>query len=263
MRPEPPSTSWPVTKADPARWRPRTTEITAVLEEIGLEPPPRDPAAGNVRHRSRPRPLDAAPRHVGDPRRRLEELDRRGQALRCWVGVSEHHHRVEPGHPRVPRPFVGRSTGRSERRGPRYVARGPGPVPRDVPPRGRVHLRVQRDAPRADRAGPARRGSGNGHPLHQLRRGEPQELGRGHRRRRRRGRVLRLHGSRLPRGVLDPRRRGHPPDDRGGRVPRLAVARTSPSCERSSTPSGSSSRSPEDPTGCESQLPSSSVSSST
>ena len=33
------------------------------------------------------------------------------------------------------------------------------------------------------------------------------------------GRVLRLHGSRLHRGVLDPRRRRHPSDDRGRRSP--------------------------------------------
>ena len=44
-----------------------------------------------------------------------------------------------------------------------------------------------------------------------------------HRRGRSRGCVLRLHGARLPRGVLGPRRRRHPSDDRGGTVPRLAA----------------------------------------
>ncbi len=58
--------------------------------------------------------------------------------------------------------------------------------------------------------------------LHGMRRGEPQELGRFHRHDTG-GRVLRLHGSRLHRGVLVPRRRRHPSDDRGGMVSWLAA----------------------------------------
>ena len=80
-----------------------------------------------------------------------------------WIGAAkpadasgsrqrEHHHRDEPGRSWVPRPFVGRSTGRTERRRPRDRARGPGPVPGDLASGGRDHLRVQREAPGADRA---------------------------------------------------------------------------------------------------------------
>ncbi len=50
----------------------------------------------------------------------------------------------------------------------------------------------------------------------------PQELGRCHRRWGTRRRVLRLHGSRIRRRVLDPRRRWRPSDDRGRTVSRFS-----------------------------------------
>ena len=95
------------------------------------------------------------------------------------------------------RPFVGRSTGRTERRRPRRRAGGPGPVPGDVAAEGRDRLRLPREASGMDRARPAGRGGGRRPTLHRMRRRQPQELGRVHRHDRTRGRVLRLHRARL------------------------------------------------------------------
>ncbi len=86
-------------------------------------------------------------------------VDRSGQVRRRRTRRREHHHRDEPGATWMPRPFVGRSTGRTERQRPRRRAGGPSPVPGDVAPEGRDHLRLQREASGTDRARPPGRGS--------------------------------------------------------------------------------------------------------
>ena len=67
---------------------------------------------------------------------------------------------------RMPRPFVRRSTGRTDRRRPRCRAGGPGPVPGELAAGGRHRVRLPREVPGTHRARPA----GHRERLHRMRR---------------------------------------------------------------------------------------------
>ncbi len=209
-------TTAPGTSAPPAPSEPSPTPTVQDIMELGpfapLEPgtyfidPDGDPST---------------------PLRVVYEVPAEGWSM--WIGAAKF---ADDGHVNVSittvtnlvrawvrRSFVGRSSGRTKRRRPRDRIGGPGPVQGDVAPEGRDHLRLPRQAPGADRARPPGRARGRRPPFHRMRGRQAQELGRVHRRSRRRGRVLRLHGPWLQGGVLDPRRRRDPSDDRGRASP--------------------------------------------
>ncbi len=140
-----------------------------------------------------------------------------------WIGavkgtedghvMREHHHRGEPVRRKDAATIRRPIPGRTERRRPRCRAGGPGPVPGDVAPEGRDHVRLPREVPGTHRARPAGRGQGttaspDASTATSRAGSRPVDVAGA------RGRVLRLHGPWLQRGVLDPRRRRDPPGDR-------------------------------------------------